>query len=291
MKVSPLITALVFLGLCAEVQAGPIRDLLKGKADKSVSSSFKKLSDIAYGGDKKQKMDIYLPNGQKNAPIMVMVHGGAWSLGDKGSTKVVANKLKRWVNKGAIFISVNYRLLPEADPLKQAEDVASAMIYIQLHAKEWGGNPEKIVLMGHSSGAHLVSLVSADISRYDGLKPWLGSVSLDSAAMDVTKVMGAKHYPFYNEAFGYERSYWEEASPYHRLNKSSLPLLMVCSSVRPDEPCEDAKLMQERAKEMSVIAKILPEPLRHGEINDELGLDNEYTRKVEEFIRSLGTWL
>ena len=83
---------------------------------------------MAYGNSKKQTPDVYLPDAPKNAPIIIMVHGGAWSIGDKGSSKVVTNKVNRWVSKGAIFVSVNYRLLPEADPLKQAKDVASAIV-------------------------------------------------------------------------------------------------------------------------------------------------------------------
>jgi acetyl esterase/lipase len=288
MRITTAIIAFVICISCADAQAGPIRDMLKKRAEKASVSDAKQLSNVAYGDNKKQTLDVYLPNTPKNAPIIIMVHGGAWKIGDKDSSKVVTNKVNRWVSKGAIFVSVNYRLLPEADPLKQAEDVALAIAYVQSHASEWGGDTNKIVLMGHSAGAHLVSLVSADYTKYRGLKPWLGTISLDSAAMDVVSIMSAKHYGFYDEAFGGDKAYWESVSPYYRLGSSSLPLLMVCSTVRPDKPCKDAERLEQKAKGMSIKTQILPEPLKHGEINEQLGLDNDYTRKVDEFLKSIG---
>jgi arylformamidase len=283
-----LFLALLFGVAHTDAQAGPIRDMLKKRAEKSSNVDVKEMSNISYGSSKKQTLDVYLPNDPKNAPILIMVHGGAWKIGDKEHSKVVTNKVNRWVFKGAIFVSVNYRLLPEADPLKQADDVASAISYVQSHASGWGGDTNKIVLMGHSAGAHLVSLVSADYTKYSGLKPWLGTVSLDSAAMDVVSVMSAKHYGFYDEAFGSDKAYWESVSPYHRLGSSSLPLLMVCSTLRPDKPCKNAEHFEQKAKSISIKTQILPEPLKHDEINEQLGLDNEYTKKVEEYIRLLG---
>ncbi len=294
MKISTAILSFVFAAsvMCADAQAGPIRDMLKKRAEKnsekSSNTNVKELSNVPYGSSKKQTLDVYLPSAPKNAPIIIMVHGGAWKIGDKDSSRVVTNKVNHWVSNGAIFVSVNYRLLPEADPLKQAEDVASAIVYVQSHASEWGGDTNKIVLMGHSAGAHLVSLVSADYTRYHGLKPWLGTVSLDSAAMDVVGIMSVKHYGFYDEAFGSDKAYWESASPYYRLSSSSLPLLMVCSTVRPDKPCKDAEHLWQKANGMSIKTQILPQPLKHGEINEQLGLDNDYTRKVEEFMKSIG---
>ena len=87
--------------------------------------------NVAYGPDNDQKMDIYLPPQAKNAPILLMVHGGAWRYGDKGMDRVVDNKLARWAPKGIIFVSINYRMQPEAPPLVQAEDVARALAEIQ----------------------------------------------------------------------------------------------------------------------------------------------------------------
>lgn len=278
----------IFCVLSIGAQAGPIRNILQKHILQNNTEYGSKMTDVAYGKDKKQKFDVYLPNNPKDAPIIVMVHGGAWSLGDKSINRVVENKTARWLPKGVIFISVNYRLLPNADPLKQAEDVANALTYIQKHGALWGGDTKKIILMGHSSGAHLVTLISSDPTRYSILKPWLGTISLDSAVMNVPQIMNEKHYDFYDKAFGTDKEYWEDSSPYHRLKNSAIPMLMVCSTKRPDKPCIQAELFSIKAKMLKLRAEVSPQPLSHKEINENLGIESMYTQRVEDFICSLG---
>lgn len=273
------------------LDAGMIRDRIQKRAEArnaTGAQTSNTMMDVAYGSGKKQRLDVYLPSNPKNAPVIVMVHGGAWKIGDKRSNNVVDNKKARWNPKGIIFVSVNYRLLPDADPLKQADDVASALAYVQSHAAQWGGDSQKIVLMGHSAGAHLVDLISSDPARYPNLKSWLGTVSLDSAAMDIPKVMSTKHYDFYDEAFGADPAYWADASPYQRLNSNAVPMLLVCSTERPDKPCVQTEAFVQKAKSLNLRAEMTPQALKHKEINDELGLESNYTKAVEEFMRSLG---
>lgn len=273
------------------VEAGVLGDMIQKRLEASAESAPKKpntIMDVAYGSDKKQRFDVYLPQNPKNAPVIVMVHGGAWSKGDKRTDRVVENKAARWNPKGIIFVSVNYRLLPDADPLQQADDVANALIYIQNHAYEWGGDTSKIVLMGHSAGAHLVSLVSADPSRYNRLKPWLCTVSLDSAAMNIVSLMGRKHYNFYDEAFGNDPMFWEAASPYHRLKTNAVPMMLVCSSTRNDKPCDEIQGFMHKAKSLGNRIEVQSQAMSHKEINEDLGLESDYTNVVEMFIRSMG---
>lgn len=273
------------------LDAGMIRDMIQKRAEAHTTTSSQTsntMMDVTYGSDKKQRMDVYPPANPKNAPVIVIVHGGAWKIGDKRSNNVVDNKKARWNPKGIIFVSVNYRLLPDADPLKQADDVAAALAYVQSHVVQWGGDSQKIVLMGHSAGAHLVDLISSDPARYPNLKPWLGTVSLDSAAMDIPKVMSTKHYDFYDEAFGTDPAYWADASPYQRLSSNAVPMLLVCSTERPDKPCAQTEAFVQKAKSLNLRAEMTPQALKHKEINDELGLESNYTKAVEEFMRSLG---
>src|SRR5262245_14429444 len=76
-------------------------------------------TDIAYGPDPAQRMDVYLPPAPQQAPILLMVHGGAWRFGDKTNKRVVDNKVAHWVPQGVIFVSVNYRMIPDAAPVVQ----------------------------------------------------------------------------------------------------------------------------------------------------------------------------
>ncbi len=245
--------------------------------------------DVAYGKDPMQRMDVTIPAQARNAPVIFMVHGGGWRRGDKASRTVVDNKMAHWVAQGYIFISANYRMLPEADPATQADDVARALARAQALAAGWGGNPAAFLVMGHSAGAHLVALLSSDPTRAFrfGARPWLGTVSLDSAAMDVVRLMQERHLRLYDEAFGNDPAFWKSVSPLQALTPQAVPLLAVCSSLRR-ESCGNARLYAAAAERLGVRVSVLPEDLSHRQINDELGLPGAYTGAVEQFMKSLG---
>lgn len=245
--------------------------------------------DIAYGADPAQRMDVYLPLKPDRAPILVMVHGGAWRLGDKENARVVDNKVARWVPNGIIFVSVNYRMVPEAEPLTQAEDVARALAKVQALAPSWGGDPANVILMGHSAGAHLVALITAapEIAAGQRAKPWKGSVLLDSGALDVPAIMNARHWRLYDEAFGDDPAEWRAASPFHRLAGPTLPMLAVCRT-GGHPSCPANRAFAARAGELGGRVDILPMALSHSEINEQLGVPGAYTERVEAFMRELG---
>ena len=254
----------------------------------ALAGGMRLLKDVPYANEGKQRMDVYLPRQPAGAPVIFMVHGGAWRLGDKDARAVVENKVARWVPQGFIFISTNYRLLPDTAPLEQAEDIARALATAQAKAASWGGDPTRFILMGHSAGAHLVALVatSPEIVRRAGAKPWLGSVLLDSAALDVVTIMQARHARFYDRAFGKDPAYWRAVSPLHGLSENTAPLLAVCSSQR-SESCPQASRFFEKATALGVRASVLQQDRSHQEINQQLGLANPYTDAVEVFMGSL----
>jgi acetyl esterase/lipase len=246
---------------------------------------------FSYGPAKAQALQVHVPVPAKGpAPVIVMVHGGAWCFGDKNAAGVTANKVERWVSRGFVFVSVNYRMLPDgADVLTQAGDVATAIAYVQAHAGEWGGDPSAIVLMGHSAGAHLVSLVGTDpafAARY-GARPWLGTVSLDTAMLNVAPEMRVSTRPvFYDDVFGKAPAYWDKVSPFMHLSRASLPWLGVCSTQR-DNSCRQAHGFANAARRLGLSAEVLEVNLNHGEINKNLGQPGDYTATVETFLKTL----
>ena len=246
------------------------------------------LRNIAYGNDPLQRMDIYLPAKPDHAPVLFMVHGGGWRLGDKAHRPVVENKVKHWVTTGFIFVSVNYRMLPDTGPLEQSRDVAKALAFAQTKAADWGGDADRFILMGHSAGAHLVALLSAapDAAYALGAKPWLGTVALDSAAYDVARIMQSRHPRLYDDAFGNEPAQWTALSPIAVLSDEARPLLAICSSQRRDS-CPQARAYMTKANARKLSASVQPEDLSHAEINAQLGLAGPYTRAVDDFIASL----
>lgn len=245
--------------------------------------------DVAYGRDDDQRFDVYLPRrGVQNAPVIFMVHGGGWYRGDKAMRAVVANKVAYWVPKGFIFISTNYRMLPQAAPVEQAEDVARALIDAQQKAASWGGDASKFILMGHSAGAHLVALVSSnpDLVLRQGAKRWRGSVLLDSAALDVVQTMEGPHLPLHDRAFGSDPSFWRRASPYHHLASGASPMLAVASTRRKSSPPQ-AHRFAEKAASLGLRVPVLEQALSHREINETLGTNGPYTEAVDAFIVTL----
>src|SRR5688572_3246570 len=260
-----------------------------GVASATTPTGVTVLRDVAYGPAKLQTMDVYLPAESKSeaAPIILMVHGGGWRIGDKRHPPVVENKLARWVPKGFIFVSVNYPMMPESDPVEQADHVARALAAVQKAALGWGGDPARVILMGHSAGAHLVSLLNADPARAArlGAKPWLGTASLDSGALDVPAIMNHRHPRLYDKAFGDDPLLWEASSPIHHLTKDSPPWLGVCSSKY--RTCGPTETYADKAQSLGARAEVLDEALNHGEINSELGKSDAYTDAVEAFITSL----
>lgn len=245
--------------------------------------------DLAYGGDPLQRLDVYRPPQAENAPILLMVHGGAWTVGDKGSTAVVVNKQAHWGARGWIFVSTNYRMAPDADPLEQAGDVARALAYVQAHAEGWGGDARRVVLMGHSAGAHLVALLAAapELAAAQNAQPWLATVALDSAALDVVATMQAPHMRFYDRVFGADPEFWRRASPLQRLARAPQPVLLVCSSRRADA-CAQARAFAARVRALGGQAEVLPQALTHRRINENLGLPGPYTDAVDAFLHRLG---
>lgn len=244
--------------------------------------------DIAYGSDPAQRMDVYRPANAQNAPVIFMVHGGGWARGDKEAAGVVNNKVDHWLPKGYIVVSVGYRLVPQVTPLVEADDVARALAFAQGKAKSWGGDPARFVLMGHSAGAHLVSLLSADpsLATRVGAGSWLGTVALDSAAYNVVQIMEQRHFPLYDKAFGNDRGLWRDASPTLRLTRAPVPMLLVCSS-RRDDSCAQATGFAEKATALGGRVKVVPVDLRHGEINTQLGASGGLTAQVDAFLQSL----
>jgi arylformamidase len=247
------------------------------------------LRDVAYGTDRSQHLDVYMPKSPAKAPIFFLVHGGAWMKGDKANPGVVSNKVAHWVGKGYILVSTNYRLDPP-DPLQQADDVAKALAFVQSQATTWGGDPERIVVVGHSSGAHLVSLLASDpsIAAKHGAKPWLGTVALDSAAFDVEKIMNGQHFAFYDRVFRKDPAYWRSASPLHRLTaKVPSPVFVVCSSERRDS-CDQARGFVDKVTGLGGRAEMFRVALTHQEITEQLGTSGQYTTAVDTFLQSLG---
>jgi acetyl esterase/lipase len=244
--------------------------------------------NVSYGSDPLQRFDVYMPPNAKNAPVILMVHGGGWYQGDKTDTPVVQNKVNYWVPTGVVFISVDYPLVPQDNPLQEAISVGQALAYAQRHAADWGADPNKFILMGFSAGGHLVSLLSAEpsLATSMGALPWLGTVSLDGAVYDVPATMNTFHPTIYDNAFGTDPAFWVAASPLQQLHARIAPFMAVCTSQEP-ALCSQAQEFVNKAKSYGTQTSLLTVNMSHGQIDANLGLPSSYTTQVNAFMSAL----
>jgi acetyl esterase/lipase len=185
--------------------------------------------DVAYGPDAYQCLDLYLPDRSAGAPLVVLLHGGAWSVGDKSQYAVVGERL---AHEGYLTAIANYRLSPAVQHPAHAQDVARAVAWCHRHAADYGGDPGRLCLVGHSSGAHLASLVALDPTYLaaEGLPPTIVQrvAGIAGAGYD----LGA-HYaslmvaPLVSPVFGADSSRWELASPLRYVHAAAPPFLLV----------------------------------------------------------------
>lgn len=296
------VLALALISLSPQLLAGPLRERLAerraaraaedqlddGSRDSRAArlpAGVKALRNVAYGASAAQRYDVYLPQVAKDAPVILMVHGGGWKNGDKAHGPVVDNKVAFWSRAGIIVISVNYRMVPEAAPLEQARDVALALAHAQQQAASWGGDRNKFVLMGHSAGAHLVALLAASPALANGA-PFLGTVALDGAGYDIEQMMQGRHMGLYDDAFGSDPADWKAASPYAQLSSAGKPLLAVCST-RRQVACQQAQRFADKARGLGMRVQLLPQDQSHRDINQTLGAPGAYTSAVDDFVRTL----
>jgi acetyl esterase/lipase len=225
----------------APAQAGPFLERFRARmAENGSDGSAVPQAEYAYGSESLQKLDFWHPAGSKPAPLIVFVHGGGWKRGDKRNATGAA-KVEHLIGAGYAFASINYRLVPSASVEQQAADVAAAVAWLRGNAGRLGLDPSRVVLMGHSAGAHLVALVGTD-PRYlaqAGLSPRdiRGIIALDGAGYDVARQIAAAGRfmrETYLEAFGSEPARQRALSPTLQAASPNAPAFLILHIDRDD---------------------------------------------------------
>ncbi|MGE3778756.1 MAG: alpha/beta hydrolase [Pirellulaceae bacterium] len=164
-----------------------------------------------------RQLDIYWRPARSGCPVVVRLHGGGWRSGDKSG---VQQKPDGCVGRGFVFVSVNYRFVPDVTVGDMVGDVAAAVKWVHDRVGEYGGSSDRIVVSGHSAGAHLAALICTD-GRYlakqgMSLAEVQACFPVDTAAYDVpaqVESMGPVRRPTYTSAFGEEEQRQREYSP------------------------------------------------------------------------------
>lgn len=269
----------------------------QAKADPAAWANVDRSLDLAYGSGPLERLDVYTPRMKPNTkmPILFFLHGGGWRIGDK---KQHGNKGASYAQSGIVFVNANYGLAPQVVHPQQVLDVAKAIRYAVDHAAEWGADPERIYLMGHSAGAQLVDLVATNqrFLHAVGVKPTSikGVISLDTASLDLLKrskedsFEGQHVGAMIEQAFGKDPAMLKDGSPTLNIHKGAYypPFLMYCGERR--KTClEQHEEFARQLNNVGAKVAIRPVALSHRDINLAAGDGStEIFRESRAFIES-----
>ena len=257
--------------------------------------------DIPYAGvgDEKRTLDVYAPAGARDLPVVFWIHGGGWQAGDKSDVKL---KPQWFMDKGFVFVSTNYRLLPAVDMGTIVRDVARSFRWVQDHVAEYGGDPRRVLVGGHSAGAQLAALICTDDKylkaegvSFDVLK---GCIPVDGDTYDVPAIIelaetrwrlhGTPPHEYgHRKKFGDDPAKHRDFSAVNHVAKGKgiPPFLILHVAGHPDVSAQ-AFCLGAVLKEAGVPARVFgAKNTDHSKLNDDLGLaEDPATSVLFEFV-------
>ena len=257
--------------------------------------------DIPYADPplERQILDIYAPSGAKNLPVVFWIHGGGWQTGDKSDVQL---KPQAFMDKGFIFVSTNYRLLPKVDMGTLIRDVAKAAGWVHKHIAEYGGDPKRMFVMGHSAGAQLAAILCTD-DRYlksEGvpLADIKGCVPVDGDTFDVPAIIATaearwKAHGLPRAKFGHREKFGNDPEKHKDFSavthvakgKDIPPFLILYVSGHPDTTAQ-AQRLANALKESGVPVTLFGgRETTHNKLNNDLGKpDDPATKALYDFV-------
>ncbi len=257
--------------------------------------------DIPYADppQARQVLDVYSPPGAKNLPVVFWIHGGGWQTGDK---KEVQIKPQAFNDKGYVFVSTNYRMLPAVDMGTIVRDVAKAAGWVHQHIAEYGGDPKRLVVAGHSAGAQLAALLCTD-ERYlkaEGvpLSAVKGCVPVDGDTYDVPAIIATaearwKAHGMPPAKFGHREKFGNDPAKHKDFSavthvargKGIPPFLILYVAGHPDTTAQ-AQRLGNVLKEAGVPVRLFGgRETTHNKLNADLGRpDDPATKALFEFL-------
>jgi acetyl esterase/lipase len=247
----------------------------------------------------RQVLDVYAPAGAKNLPVVFWIHGGGWQTGDKSS---VQEKPRAFTERGFVFVSTSYRLLPAVDMGTIIRDIAKSVRWVHAHIAEHGGDPQRVFVMGHSAGAQLAALICTD-DRYlkaEGVPFSIvkGCVPVDGDTYDVPaiietaetrrKVHGQPPAKFgHREKFGNDPALHRDFSAVTHVAKGKgiAPFLILHVADHPDTSAQAFRLGAV-LKDAGVPVKVFgAKETNHNRLNAELGKQGDpSTKELWDFV-------
>ena len=254
---------------------------------------------IRYGEHERQAVDFYAPApgqapasaGSSKPPLVMFVHGGGWAFGKRA---LVNAKPAHFTAQGYAFVSAGYRVLPDAPVEDQALDVAAAIVEMRAQAGQLGFDADRIILMGHSAGAHLSALVSTDESLLgEALAAIKGVVLLDGAGYDVAASMeqpGRFEGRLYRNAFGDDPARHEALSPMTHVGGGDAPEWLVLYVAERAASRDQSRALAKKLRATGSKARAVAiSGTDHGRMNREIGTTetDPTTLAIDAFLKGI----
>lgn len=185
------------------------------------------------------KLDIYYPKVKGDTKnVLVFIHGGSWRSGSKKDYWWLGRNFAR---KNTVTVIINYPLSPKSQYQEMAFDCAEAVKWVQKNIEIYGGNPNRIFLMGHSAGGHLAALINHDPRYFNKVEiknPVKGIILNDAFGLDmhqyITTDPNGDHVPGFKQTFTSNPEVWKEASPMNYVtNPSNASLIFMGQKTFP----------------------------------------------------------
>jgi len=245
--------------------------------------------DVPYGGPdaRLDVLDIYAPHQAQNAPVMIFIHGGEWSRGDKREI----SSLPRFFNShGMLLVCPNYRLSPKDVHPAQVDDLARAIAWCKAHIAEYGGNPQRLFLMGHSAGCHLATLLALDgeyLAKMQ-LKPTdlRGVIAWSGGMYDLPDryQAGGSYHPFIEATFGASAQAQRLASPITFVGNAAAAPPFLFASVDDPKSAASRQATEEMVRQLTAdggkAQSVLLINRTHSQARDLLGADGDQTGQI-----------
>lgn len=251
---------------------------------------------LRYGADPAQSLSFWHARGVSGpAPLIVYVHGGGWSRGSKDNA-TGRWKVEHFPGEGYAFATIDYRLVPGATVEDEAADVAHALKALLDRAAALGIDRTRVVLMGHSAGAHLVALVGTDerYLRAAGLSfgTLAGVIPIDGAAYDVPAQMAdgpGIMQQTYRAAFGTDPVRQRALSPTFQTAAPNVARWLILPVATRADSLAQSKALAAGLTTAGSRADVTPVPdSSHARLNHQLGTDGDFaTGEVDRFLAAL----
>jgi acetyl esterase/lipase len=243
-------------------------------------------ADVPYAADVpdgKHRLDVFAPSGARNAPVLIFIHGGDWHVHDRKDYSFLGRSLAA---EGFVVVVPSYRLWPSANGLEMADDVARATAWTLHHARDYGGNPNSVILSGHSSGAHLAALIALDpqyLARYGIPTSAIHGVISISGIEDLRQLNGAVVFG----AFGRTPDQRWSFSPLKYVHRGAPPFALVCAQGDPRLLCVQGLYFLVRMRMAGGVADYFMAPGNHGsEILAAASPANSLHQRIVQFVRT-----